>query len=151
MTDQSSYHVVLYYAQNVFTGKYAQVVSYLLLKQSIHRWIETYEDDSCPCCHSSHTVDVTQPTDLLLGVLGRAMVTCPSCKQSVRCSDIKEHCNCECRDTDTADLTLQGILSQPLTTEPTEMEKQVAAKLVRKMMAAGSTSSLHIPTGGQVR
>ena len=53
------------------------------------------------------------------------------------------------RNIDTADLTLQDILSQPLTTEPTDMEKQVAAKLVRKMMAAGSTSSLHIPTGGQ--
>ena len=92
-----------------------------------------------------------QPSDLLLGVLGQAMVICPFCTKSVRYSDIKAHHTTECSDTNPADLTLQDVLSQPLATEPTEVEKQVAAKLVRKMMAAGTSSTLHIPTGGQVR
>ena len=78
------------------------------------------------------------------------MVTCPSCKRSVRYSNFKAHYDSECSDTDTADLTLQDILSQPLATEPTDTEKQVAAKVVRKMMAAGTTGTVHIPTGGQV-
>lgn len=91
-----------------------------------------------------------QPTNVLLGVLGRAMVTCPSCTRSVRYSDFKAHYDSVCSDTDTTDLTLQDVLSQPMATEPTNIEKQVAAKVVRKMMAAGTTSALHIPTGGQV-
>ena len=78
------------------------------------------------------------------------MVTRPHCKRLVKYSDIKTHCDSKCSDTDTADLTLRDILSQPLAIEPTDTEKQVAAKLVRKMMAAGSTSTLCIPTGEQV-
>ena len=76
---------------------------------------------------------------------------CPSCKQPVKYVTFKSHLSTECSDIDTADLTLQDVLSQPLATEPTDVEKQVAAKLVRKMMAAGTSSSLQIPTGGQVR
>lgn len=122
---------------------------YLVCKQ--FRWVETSQSDSCPCCHTCHLADVMQPTDLLLGVLGQAMVICPLCMKSVRYSDIKTHCSMECSDTNTADLTLQDVLSQPLAAEPTDVEKQVAAKLVRKMMAAGTSNTLHIPTGGQVR
>ena len=143
---------MLLYVKNVFTGKRMHNISSVSIytfKQS--RWIKTSQDNSCPCCRSSHPVDVKPPTDLLLGVLGQAMVTCPHCKRLVRYSDIKAHCDSKCSDTDTADLTLQDILSQPLATEPTDTEKQVAVKLVRKMMAAGSTSTLCIPTGGQVR
>ena len=71
--------------------------------------------------------------------------------KSVRYSDIKAHCSTECSDTSTADLTLQDVIFQPLATEPTDVEKQVAAKLVRKTMAAGTSDTLHIPTSGQVR
>ena len=116
------------------------------------RWIEVQSAGSCPCCYSSHTLVVQKPSSVLMKVLGGVMVKCGVCTQLVCCADIKVHVESGCtrKPEGPPDLTVSRILNQPLTTPPTPTERQLASNLVRRMMAATSSDSIQIATGGQV-
>ena len=113
--------------------------------------LKSHEQVNCPCCYSTHPFSIQKPSDLLLRVLGRVLVQCPSCISIVRCEDLRAHLSSGCKRDSPSDLMVADILSQPLTTPTTNTERRLASNLVRRMMVTGSKDTVQISTGGQVR
>ena len=115
------------------------------------RWIESHNTDDCPCCYDTHDMSTQSPSDLLMRVLGRVHVKCPTCHRTVHYEDYVSHTSSGCEDEGPSDLLVSDILSQPLMRPTSETEQRLASNLVRRMLRSGDRGSVQIPTGGQVR
>ena len=80
------------------------------------------------------------------------LVSCPSCQNKVQVSDVKKHMVINCGEGMTVPMSVDDILSWPLTTPPTTVKQHIAS---RRMMATGENSkrreTIQLPTAGQVR
>ena len=65
--DREAYTYLVY---SIISQSEAVVPEYPVCLTLLDRWVETCQNDSFPCCHNSHSVKATQPTDLMPGVLG---------------------------------------------------------------------------------
>ena len=120
----------------------------------------------CPCCTSHHELtDASQFPPVLevtLKVLGSLLLRCdgPDCSEIVELRKLSEHLESGCRKGvftyPASKLTLEQVLSRPLTSPPTSVEKKAAAIVLKRMFTeatAGplSSSIVQLPTAGSVR
>ena len=120
----------------------------------------------CPCCKSHHEiVDASQfppVSEVTLKLLGSMLLKCDrcDCSEIVELRKLREHLESGCRKGmvtyPAPKLTLEQVLSRPLTSPPTTVEKKAAAMVVKRLFAeakAGPSSSsvVQLPTAGSVR
>ena len=123
----------------------------------------------CLCCNTIHTINSASfyppASELALKVLGSMLVKCekPDCTHIMALSNLKKHIESGCCQRDLAyspsKLTLGQILSRPLTSPPTTVEKKAATVVVKRMLGETGPSSsgveksslVQLPTAGLVR
>ena len=99
---------------------------------------------------------------ITLKVLGSLLLRCdrPDCSEIVELRKLSEHLESGCRKGvstyPASKLTIEQVLSRPLTSPPTSVEKKAAAIIVKRMFTeatAGTSSSsiVQLPTAGSVR
>ena len=109
----------------------------------------TCQGESCPHCHGSQPLKILPPTDMLMKILGRVLVTCPTCQVKVSLCNLNTHTATKCEEVRTVqDIPISDILSKSWTTPPTTAEQHVAANIVRWMMSMPG-ETICLPTAGQ--
>ena len=117
----------------------------------------------CPSCKEAHTIDKAsfpEATTVVMGMLGDLLVKCDKvkCTQVVALKHLRRHLASGCSETaptfSPSKLTVAQILSRPLTSPPTSVERKAATSVVKRIMNTplpGSSCTVKLPTSGQVR
>ena len=104
----------------------------------------------CPECRADHPIDlasVCPPPSVLVSLLPQLPVNCPSCNGRVRAENFDEHHRSGCK----VHLSIEvSSFLQPLTTPTTDLERNVASNVVRRMMHERGDNSVVVSTGGKV-
>ncbi len=114
--------------------------------------------DQCPCCGGDHNISpdsLRAPPDVVTKMLGSLAVECerPGCHCVVRLECLAKHIQQNCSHTTPLqrDATIGEVLSQAPDTPTTHLEKQVASKIVQRMLSeTRDEAAIQLPTRGQV-
>ncbi len=112
----------------------------------------------CPCCSSPLADHVHPPSRVTLDVLGSQLVVCSrGCNRMVKADLYIAHIKSQCQGfyqhsvLSPSRITLHDVLEKETESPPTPAEKEVAEKIMRRLMIeSGDSQVLHLPTGGQV-
>ncbi len=106
----------------------------------------------CPGCSSEHesiTNTFTQISPIVNKIICDLLVKCEKCHKKIRLAIVNEDC-CHHQSID-QNATLDDIIHQPLESEPTKIERQVAASLVKRILHQQSDNTIiSIPRRGNV-
>ena len=103
----------------------------------------------CPGCSEDHSCvesSFTNISPVAEKMILDILVKCEKCLQAVKLCTIKTPCeqhiqgNIECSD----------VLSRPLESQPTAMEKKMASNVVTRLLHQNNDTVVTLPTGGQV-
>ncbi len=113
--------------------------------------------EQCPCCRGDHSIspDSLRAPPEVVTKEGSLAVECvrPGCHCVVRLDSLAKHLEENCNYTPPLqrDATLGEVLSQAADTPATHLEKQVASKIVQRMLSESpDDTAIQLPTGGQV-
>ena len=93
------------------------------------------------------------PSDVLMKVVGSVVIVCLLCTRKVQVNNIKTHLTTKCgAGVSGVNMSVDDILSQPLTTPLSRVEQNVAYNVVKRMIKTGKKrDSVSLPTAGEVR
>ena len=123
------------------------------------QWIK-YSDPQnipCPSCYDDelNSFTITPPPPLLLTLLSDLQLHCTKCGKLVKASEYIRHRdnNCELFSqpvmNSPSKVTLKDVLSKPLSTPATPMERRVTEHLVRRLLDESPEEVIKVQTHGQ--
>ena len=114
-------------------------------------WLQHCDETSC---YSDHLKDFSTTSKLVVSLLGGLCVICGECGRCVRMEDYSQHTDGGCKthhNSHPHDTSVEGVLSQPVTTSLTTVKLKLQSKLTRHSLAASLEENvLRINAGGQV-
>ena len=115
--------------------------------------MEVTGSTGCPICyhHELTEEEFSIPPTLVLEVLAELKVRCNICSKQTTAGRFNAHLSSNCsRYTTITSPSLDDILSTPGTAPTLPVERRVAEKLVRRLLAESEDNTITISTGGQV-
>ena len=120
------------------------------------QWIQSFcrPATPCPCCYSSDPVsiaDIRPPPPVVVKLLGNLLVQCRRCNNNTRAENYTLHTQSGCDQyIYVPPITIQGMLSHPPKIPVLESERQIAGKIVTRLLHSSPDDTLTVPTGGKV-
>ena len=117
------------------------------------QWVTVSRGANFPCCYGCEisSQGVRKPPSAVLQMLA---LICKNCHQPVQAVHYIKHLNSKCgTDIITSspyELTVREILATPSVTPPTAVETKAASKIIKRLMTHDSTTTIKVPTSGQV-
>ena len=114
------------------------------------QWLQHNDKLDCPCCngHSMNKDGIKSPTPIVLNLLAELPVTCTTCKVATTAREYGQH---KCRLQQTSPpLTISDLLATSTSTPTLTVEKQVAGRLVKRILAETEGNIIKVPTKGKV-
>ena len=121
------------------------------------QWIQSFGHPAtpCPCCYSSDPlsiVDIRPPPPLVVKLLGNLLVHKCTDHNHFACEVYSSQPSCCCCISYiyVPPITIQDMLSHPPKTPVLESERQIAGKIVTRLLHSSPDDTLTVPTGGKV-
>ena len=118
------------------------------------KWIEITGNTECPVCytHKLSEDEISKPPPVVTQILAELKIRCNRCNNLTTASQFNAHLSSNCNQyTAISSPSLEDILSAPGTAPTLPVERRVAEKLVRRLLAESEDNTITISTGGQVR
>lgn len=121
------------------------------------QWIQM-SNVSCPSCydHQLNSVSIRPSPSLVLSLLSDLVLHCNRCGKLVKTNQYTRHLNSNCESftqpvlNSPSKVTLKDVLTRPVSTPATPMERKVTEHLVRRLLDESTGEVIKVPTRGQV-
>lgn len=125
------------------------------------QWIKYSKPPSIPCpsCYDDelNSSSIRPPPPLLITLLSDLLLHCAKCTKLVKVSEYMRHLDSNCEQfsqpvmNSPSKVTLKDVLSKPVSTPATPMERRVTEHLVRRLLDESPEEKvIKVPTRGQV-
>ena len=124
------------------------------------QWIQHSQTStvSCPSCydHQLSSASIRPSPSLVLTLLADLVLHCTRCGKLVTTNQYTRHLNSNCESfsrpvvNSPSKVTLKDVLTRPVSTPATPMERKVTEHLVRRLLDEGTGEVIRVPTRGQV-
>ena len=125
------------------------------------QWIKLSKPPSIPCpsCYDDelNSSTIRSPPPLLVTLLSDLLLHCAKCGKLVKTSKYLKHTESNCEQftqpvmNSPSKVTLKDVLSKPVSTPATPMERRVTEHLVRRLLDESPEENIiKVPTRGQV-
>lgn len=125
-----------------------------------HQWVQhnPISDIPCPSCydHDLNSASIRPSPSLVLTLLSDLVLHCIRCGKLTKTSEYTRHLSSNCTSffqpmmNSPSKVTLKDVLTRPVSSPATPMERKVTEHLVRRLLDENTGEAIKVPTRGQV-